>query len=312
MIVVVLSNCPNSLRGDLTLWLMEISTNVYVGNVSARVRDNLWDRICDNIGNGNAVLAFTTNNEQGFDYRLCNSYSQIKDFDGLKLIMFPKKQVRTTYRNNLSEEKEINLAPGFSKASHFKKAKYLQNKNSDNLPPIINHSSGIKIPRDFIILHIETTGSHIKTDSIIKVAAVKYKNLKETEEFDFYINYDGKLPETIVETTGITDEILAEKGKNEKEVLIAFDNFSEGLPVVSHSPVFDIDFLNKIAERCGISLTFQKYYDTMKWSQIIVKKINNYQLPTLLDYFEISHSERQQSIENCKLLRELIFKLVEL
>jgi CRISPR-associated protein Cas2 len=312
MIVVVLSNCPNSLRGDLTLWLMEISTNVYVGNVSARVRDNLWDRICDNIGNGNAVLAFTTNNEQGFDYRLCNSYLQIKDFDGLKLIMFPKKQVKTTYRNNLCEEKEPNLAPGFSKASHFQKAKHFQKKNSENFPPIINHSSGIKIPRDFIILRIETTGSHIKTDSIIEVAAVKYKNLKETEDFDFYINYNGKLPETILETTDITDEILAEKGKNEKEVLLAFNNFSEGLPVVSQSPVFDIDFLNKTAERCGISLTFQKYYDTIKWSQIIVKKINNYQLPTLLDYFEIPHSKQQQPLESCKLLKELMFKLFEL
>ena len=31
MIVVILSNCPPALRGDLTRWLLEISSGVYVG-----------------------------------------------------------------------------------------------------------------------------------------------------------------------------------------------------------------------------------------------------------------------------------------
>lgn len=39
MIVITLANCPPALRGDLTKWLQEISTGVYVGQVSARVRD---------------------------------------------------------------------------------------------------------------------------------------------------------------------------------------------------------------------------------------------------------------------------------
>ena len=34
-----MTNCPPSLRGDLSKWLCEINTGVYVGNVSGRVRD---------------------------------------------------------------------------------------------------------------------------------------------------------------------------------------------------------------------------------------------------------------------------------
>lgn len=41
MIVVVLSACPVGLRGDLTRWLLEISAGVFVGKVSARVREHL-------------------------------------------------------------------------------------------------------------------------------------------------------------------------------------------------------------------------------------------------------------------------------
>ena len=42
MIVITLTDCPPKVRGDLSKWLLEISTGVYVGNLSARVRDELW------------------------------------------------------------------------------------------------------------------------------------------------------------------------------------------------------------------------------------------------------------------------------
>ena len=45
MVVLCLANCPPALRGDLTRWLMEIDTGVYAGNVSARVREELWNRV---------------------------------------------------------------------------------------------------------------------------------------------------------------------------------------------------------------------------------------------------------------------------
>ena len=52
MIVITLTKTPPALRGDLTRWCQEIQTGVYVGDVSARVRDKLWERVQTNIGNG--------------------------------------------------------------------------------------------------------------------------------------------------------------------------------------------------------------------------------------------------------------------
>ena len=59
-----MTNCPPKLRGDLSKWLCEINTGVYVGNVSSRVRDALWERVCQNLKNGQATLVFTTAGEQ--------------------------------------------------------------------------------------------------------------------------------------------------------------------------------------------------------------------------------------------------------
>ena len=64
MVVITLEKCPLALRGDLTKWLQEISLGVYVGQVSARVRDKLWQRVCEESKNGRATMVYSARNEQ--------------------------------------------------------------------------------------------------------------------------------------------------------------------------------------------------------------------------------------------------------
>lgn len=78
--------CPPKLRGDLTKWLMEINTGVYVGKVSARIREMLWTRICENLSQGRATMVYSTNNEQGMEFCVHNSAWKPMDFDGIQLL----------------------------------------------------------------------------------------------------------------------------------------------------------------------------------------------------------------------------------
>lgn len=89
-----MTNCPPKLRGDLSKWLCEINTGVYVGNVSSRVRDALWERVCQNLKNGQATLVFTTAGEQRMDFRTHNTAWETVDFDGIKLMRRPLPQAR--------------------------------------------------------------------------------------------------------------------------------------------------------------------------------------------------------------------------
>lgn len=81
MIVLSLSNCPPKLRGDLSKWLVEINAGVYVGRVSARVRDELWQRVCENLRDGRATMVFRANTEQGMDFRVHNTTWIPVDYD---------------------------------------------------------------------------------------------------------------------------------------------------------------------------------------------------------------------------------------
>ncbi len=89
MLVIVVENVPPRLRGRLALWLLEVRAGVYVGDVSKRVREMIWDNLEKGIEEGNAVMAWTTNNESGFDFLTLGNNRRIPvEMDGIKLVSF--------------------------------------------------------------------------------------------------------------------------------------------------------------------------------------------------------------------------------
>ena len=89
MLVIVLENVPPRLRGRLAVWLLEIRAGVYVGNYSIKVRDHIWSQVEAGIGEGNAVMAWRSNNEAGFDFVTLGVNRRIPiEVDGAKLVSF--------------------------------------------------------------------------------------------------------------------------------------------------------------------------------------------------------------------------------
>jgi CRISPR-associated protein Cas2 len=89
MLVIVVENAPPRLRGRLGLWLVEIRAGVYVGKVSRRVREMIWDNIEKGIDDGNAVMAWVTNTESGFDFLTLGANRRIPaEMDGIRLVSF--------------------------------------------------------------------------------------------------------------------------------------------------------------------------------------------------------------------------------
>ncbi|UZJ33467.1 type I-E CRISPR-associated endoribonuclease Cas2e [Streptomyces endophytica] len=90
MTVIVLTNCPPGLRGFLTRWMFEISAGVFIGNPSARIREILWAEVEQYAATGRALLAHSTNNEQGFTFQTMDHAWQPVDHEGVTLMRRPK------------------------------------------------------------------------------------------------------------------------------------------------------------------------------------------------------------------------------
>jgi CRISPR-associated protein Cas2 len=89
MLVIVTENVPPRLRGRLGVWLIEIRAGVYVGNPSRRLRDFIWSQVLDGVEDGNAVMAWSTNTESGYDFQTVGPNRRIPvDLDGLRLVSF--------------------------------------------------------------------------------------------------------------------------------------------------------------------------------------------------------------------------------
>jgi CRISPR-associated protein Cas2 len=71
----------------LSRWLFEVKAGVFVGKLSALVRDELWKMVESKIKNGSALLIYSTNSEQGFTARSLGDPSrQLIDIDGVLLV----------------------------------------------------------------------------------------------------------------------------------------------------------------------------------------------------------------------------------
>ena len=95
MITIHTTAVPAFVRGALSRWLIEPAPGLYVGTVSARVRDQLWSAVAQAVNDGAAVLIHPDNNEQGFTIKTAGTRRrEVIDFDGLQLIRFNAQQVQ--------------------------------------------------------------------------------------------------------------------------------------------------------------------------------------------------------------------------
>ena len=89
MLVVVTEAVPPRLRGRLALWLLEIRAGVYVGDVSKRIREMIWEQVQMLAEDGSVAMAWATNTESGFDFQTYGKNRRVPvDYDGLRLVSF--------------------------------------------------------------------------------------------------------------------------------------------------------------------------------------------------------------------------------
>lgn len=89
MLVIVLENAPDRLRGRLAIWLLEVRAGVYVGDYSVKVREMIIQNIEEGLEEGNAVIIWNSPNETGYEFITLGENRRIpKEMDGIKLISF--------------------------------------------------------------------------------------------------------------------------------------------------------------------------------------------------------------------------------
>ncbi len=252
-----MTNCPPKLRGDLSKWLCEINTGVYVGNVSSRVRDALWERVCQNLKNGQATLVFTAAGEQRMDFRTHNTTWETVDFDGIKLMRRPLPQ---------TQQSQIDLKPGFSKAAQQQMARKAGRTRTGT--------------GDYTVIDLETTGLKAASDSIIEYGALRVRGGAPVEELTMLVCGAEKIQPEITALTGLSVAEL-QQGADPREALQRFLAFIGKDPLVGHNIAFDLEFLRMACKQYGFPIPTNRQTDLAQLARRKLTRIANYKLVTL-------------------------------
>ncbi|MBS1712132.1 MAG: type I-E CRISPR-associated endoribonuclease Cas2 [Armatimonadetes bacterium] len=87
MVVLIVTAVKPGLRGELSRWMLEPQAGVFVGHLSGRVRDKLWEKVVAEVKSGSAMMIHSARSEQGFAVRCHGDRARLPmDYDGLVLI----------------------------------------------------------------------------------------------------------------------------------------------------------------------------------------------------------------------------------
>lgn len=292
MTVITLTKVPKALRGDLTKWLQEISTGVYVGNINSRIREQLWERVINNVQNGQATMSYSKQNEIGYNFVVYNTSREVVNYDGIPLVFLPVQQ-----------KEELPVKLGYSNAAKYEKIKRTRIKTKS-----INFQEKEKNECNYVVIDTETTGTNLETDKIIEIAAIK-KEKKDIIVFKKLIKIDTILPEEIRNLTGITDDLLTTEGENISIVLDDLIKFIGNLTIVGYNVQFDINFLNKELERHGKSKFKNKTVCILSEVKKRQKLLRNYKLATVLEKYSINADGLHRAYIDAVAIHTLAIKL---
>ena len=288
MIVVSMTNCPPKLRGDLSKWLLEINTGVYVGQVSARVREALWKRICENVGGGQATMVFSTNNEQHFDFHVHNTSWRPADFDGIKLMKHPNA---VPYKVNADSDAKTAMSMAAIQRMNKKRRR-----------------NGLLT--SYVLLDIETTGMSCETDKILEIGYVEVGGGRIVSQQSILISVD-KIPEEIIKLTGITPELATRDGSDLKSAIERVFEMIDDRNVLIYNAEFDLAFLKKGAKSCGVDFPDIHLLDVLELSKKMIKDAPNYKLGTIASLLGITNKQPHRALGDCLLMNEVYLKLNE-
>lgn len=286
MTVITISKAPPSLRGDLTKWMQEIATGVYVGNFNSKVREHLWDKVKRDIGNGQATMSYTYRNELGYRFETFQSFRETVVMDGIQLVVIPQ------------ENKETGLTKsGFSNASKFRQMKKYSNKDKKT----DGHNN-------YVIIDLETDGLDHHSHRIIEIGAIKVINGNK-EVFEALIRSPVEVPPSITKLTGIDSNLLQRDGIDIEDAMEQLLMFIDNLPIVGYSIQFDIDFINSELKRLEKPPIKNYHYDLMKYIKKQKMFMDNYKLETALAEYGIFEKVPHRALSDAQLIYTLAYKV---
>ena len=164
---------------------------------------------------------------------------------------------------------------------------------------------------EYVAFDVEATGLSPERDRLIEIGAARMRGDQVLDTFTTFVDPQRLLSSTIVELTGITDEMLV-GAPDEREALERFLAFCGDLPIVAHNANYDLGMMKAACRR--LDLPFQPTcVDTLGLAYHLLPQFTKRKLDVLADYFELpdfAHHRATDDAITCGLLYDRFVKIL--
>ncbi len=206
------------------------------------------------------------------------------------------------------------VVQGFPEAMHLSEAKNIKTIYGmdttiveDYLPILVNDSSPVE-HKSYVVFDIETTGLSQHYDKITEIGAVKVVDGIIVDEFGELVNPKRHIPDKIVNLTGISNEMVADKPIID-EVLPIFLDFCKDSCLVAHNAEFDISFIVEAAYNLGIDFNYP-YVDTLFLSRFLNPELRNHRLDTLARKYEVRLLNHHRAVDDATATAQVFIEML--
>lgn len=156
------------------------------------------------------------------------------------------------------------------------------------------------LPKQFIVLDLETTGLDPLRDEIIEFGAMRISlDSIKYDTFQTLVKPERRVPKKITEITAITQEMVDMQGIELREALIQFIEFIGELPIVTFNAEFDMGFVYSAARKYGLSVN-NRYTCALKRARRAWPNLPSYKLSYLAEMAKLSNDETHRALGDCK------------
>ncbi|MDO5522231.1 MAG: 3'-5' exonuclease, partial [bacterium] len=162
--------------------------------------------------------------------------------------------------------------------------------------------------QSFVAIDVETTGLSPDKYHIIEVGALKVRGGEVVETFSSLINPGYELSSTIVNLTGITDEMLI-NAKSFKEVAEELREFLGKETLLGHNVSFDYRFLKTEFMRAGFKFD-HPVIDTLAIAKQMHSDLKSRSLENLCRHYGLYNPNAHRAFDDAKVTMELYFAMM--
>ncbi|WP_026689864.1 PolC-type DNA polymerase III [Alteribacter aurantiacus] len=180
----------------------------------------------------------------------------------------------------------------------------------DGVPIAYNEQDRNLMDDTYVVFDVETTGLSAVYNTIIELAAVKVRDGEIIDRFESFANPHEKLSPTIIDLTGITDDMVKD-APEVGDVLKDFHEWMGDAILVAHNASFDMGFLDAGYKRIGYPKTPNAVIDTLELARLLYPNYRNYRLNTLCKKFNIELVSHHRAIYDAEATGHLLWKMVK-